>query len=175
MRAIGQGAHHAASRLTIWSAGYRVRRITPLEPEAALKQGAEFVGESVIFCISGSWLLYEYQQAARKAQAAAEAKRCAAKAERDELRTQLRAIDVRLAALETAMQKQWGLGYQVPLEKQTVAIKGPLSLDDDDDEEEEQPTIQTATTTTTTPETPNNQDDNVGKQSKGWTRWIWPF
>ncbi len=37
--------------MTIWSAGYKVRSIQPLDKDAALSQGAEFVGEGVYVCI----------------------------------------------------------------------------------------------------------------------------
>ena len=51
---IGQITHRATTRMTIWSAGYKVRNIQPLEMEKALSQGADFVGEGqcqlVRFC-----------------------------------------------------------------------------------------------------------------------------
>lgn len=42
---VGQMTHVANSRMTIWSAGYKVRNIQALEKEAALSQGADFIGE----------------------------------------------------------------------------------------------------------------------------------
>ena len=157
---IGQFTNNITSRMTIWAAGYRVRRITPLESEEALKTGAEFVGESVIFLVSGTWLLYEYNQGVKKAAAAQEAKRAQAKAERDELRTQLRAIDARLVALETALEKQWNLitpSYRPPPEKEKVPI-APGSSDD-----------RVASST----ELQSSQSKRA--EPRSWRKWIWPF
>jgi len=42
---VGQLTHIVTTRMTIWSAGYKVRSIQALEKEAALSQGADFVGE----------------------------------------------------------------------------------------------------------------------------------
>ena len=44
---VGQTAHVVNSRMTIWSAGYKVRNIQALEKEAALSQGADFIGEGM--------------------------------------------------------------------------------------------------------------------------------
>jgi hypothetical protein len=120
---LGQASHNITSRLTIWSAGYRVRSITPLEPEKALKEGAELVGESVVFCISGGWILYEYNRGQTKTRETTEAKRQQAKQERQDLRTQLHAIDVRLQALEDAVgQAKWTVNYREP------SIKGQVKI-----------------------------------------------
>jgi hypothetical protein len=123
---LGQASHHVTSRLTIWSAGYRVRSITPLDPEKALKEGAELVGESVVFLISGGWILYEYNRGLTKSRATTEAARQQARHERDDLRTQLHAIDVRLAALEDAVgQAKWTVNYREPSIKGQVKIAPP--------------------------------------------------
>jgi hypothetical protein len=44
---IGQFSHQVTSRMTIWSSGYRVRSINPLEEKEAMKAGADFIGETV--------------------------------------------------------------------------------------------------------------------------------
>ena len=59
---IGQTSHLVTSQLTIWSAGYKVRSITPLEEEQALRTGAEFIRESFILLVSGGWLVWEYSR-----------------------------------------------------------------------------------------------------------------
>lgn len=97
---IGQVTHQVTSRMTIWSAGYSVRSIAPLEEEKALKQGAEFVGESVVFLISGGWLVYEYQQSVEKARAKEESNRKQAESERKALKLKLTSLEERLASLE---------------------------------------------------------------------------
>jgi hypothetical protein len=168
--AIGQTTHSITSRLTIWAAGYRVRRITPLESEAALKEGAEFVGESFIFLVSGTWLLYEYNQGVKRAAEKQEAKRAQAKAERDELRTQLRAIDARLVALENTMEKQWNLitpSYRPPPEKNSVPI-APATDSDDEGEEAPRPTP-------TSTSSSSLQSTETKPKEQSWRKWIWPF
>ena len=59
---IGQTNHRITSRMQIWSAGYRVRSIKPLEDDVAMKDGAEFVGEAFIFGVSVTLLLVEYNR-----------------------------------------------------------------------------------------------------------------
>ena len=185
---IGQSTHAITSRLTIWAAGYRVRSITPLEEEKALKEGAEFMGESFLFLISGSWLLYEYNNAQEKARAKELAHRLKTKAERDELRTQLHAIDVRLQALETALQNQWGIlmstSYQPPPEKTRVKIAAPLSPDDDDDDEDKEKKRdgsdaggkdKAITSASSNASKPPLQQQQSQPNARGWLRWIWPF
>ena len=102
---IGQTSHLVTSQLTIWSAGYKVRSITPLEEEQALRTGAEFVGESFILLVSGGWLVWEYSRFKDKERSKEEALRAQAKAERDALQAKLHALDVCLKALETVIKK----------------------------------------------------------------------
>ena len=64
---IGQTSHSVTSRMQIWSAGYRVKKISPLEPDKALKDGAEFVGESFIFFVSGYLVVWEYRRSSESA------------------------------------------------------------------------------------------------------------
>ena len=42
---VGQTFHIVSTRMTIWSAGYKVRSIQALETEAAISQGADLIGE----------------------------------------------------------------------------------------------------------------------------------
>ena len=101
---IGQTSHQVTSRMTIWSAGYKVRKISPLEEEKALKQGAEFVGESVVFLVSGGWILYEYNQSVMKNNAKDEIRRKQAKSERQALQAQLTQLEERIIYLEAAVK-----------------------------------------------------------------------
>mmetsp|Transcript_14435 Transcript_14435/g.18851 ORF Transcript_14435/g.18851 Transcript_14435/m.18851 type:complete len:181 (+) Transcript_14435:124-666(+) len=102
---IGQTSHQITSRMTIWSAGYKVREIKPLETEKALGTGAEFVGESVIFLVSGGWIMYEYNQSIEKAEAKDEIKRKQAKAERQALHAQLTKLEERILLLEGSLSQ----------------------------------------------------------------------
>lgn len=128
---IGQASHRVTSRLTIWSAGYRVRSITPLEPDKALKVGAEFVGESFVFAVSGGIVVWEYnrtQENNRKKQAKIQQE---ARLQREVLQAKLNSLDVRLQAVEEVMKANeqfysrfplhFGKHYQEP--SGTVAIK----------------------------------------------------
>ena len=102
---IGQVNHQITSRMTIWSAGYKVRSITPLEEERALKEGAEFLGETVVFVVSGGAIVYEYNRSQAKSEEKEEMVRAQAKAEREALQAQLHAIGSRLQALEDEIKK----------------------------------------------------------------------
>ncbi|KAL7577685.1 hypothetical protein ACA910_001000 [Epithemia clementina (nom. ined.)] len=102
---IGRVNHQITSRMTIWSAGYKVRSITPLEEEKALKEGAEFIGESVIFLVSGFVVIFEYNRSQTKTKEKDEIRRAQAKAERQALKAQLKAIDARLQEVEKLIQQ----------------------------------------------------------------------
>mmetsp|Transcript_4298 Transcript_4298/g.8229 ORF Transcript_4298/g.8229 Transcript_4298/m.8229 type:complete len:172 (-) Transcript_4298:136-651(-) len=66
---IGQFTHKMTTRMTIWSAGYKVRSIQPLEKEAALAAGADFVGEAFIFVVGGAVVVWEYDKSKEKERA----------------------------------------------------------------------------------------------------------
>jgi len=162
--------------MTIWSAGYRVRSITPLEEEKALKEGAEFVGETFILLVSGSWLVWEYNRGKEKERAKEQAKRAQAKAERDSLQAKLHTLDVRLKALESVVkansQSILNLGsqrYVEPSSKDLVPI---------DDDELPEGKAKQQIVTRDSDNTLNGDQASVevqpsGKLSKGrW--WQWP-
>jgi optic atrophy 3 protein len=138
LEGIGQGTHNLTSRMTIWSSGYRVRSITPLERQEAIKQGADFVGESFVVVVTAGLLIWEYNRSNNASKAKDDAKQAIAQAERDALQQKLITLDVRLKALEEVVKANQasilniaGLGgkqYQAP--KNTVRIR------DDDDEDD---------------------------------------
>lgn len=99
---IGQASHQVTSRLTIWSAGYKVKQITQLPTEEAIKIGSEFVGESFVLIVSAATVLYEYNRSKEKEEKKSTKKLEEAEAERAALQEQLHAINVRLLALEGA-------------------------------------------------------------------------
>jgi optic atrophy 3 protein len=143
LEGVGQGMHNVTSRLTIWSSGYRVRSITPLEQNEAIKQGADFVGEFFVVTVSAGLLIWEYNRSNESAKAKEMAKQAVAQAERDALQQKLITLDVRLKALEEVVKANQasilhmaGLGgktYQAP--KNIVKIR-----DDDDDDDDEMDT-----------------------------------
>lgn len=91
---IGQTSHSVTSRMQIWSAGYRVKKISPLEPEKALQDGAEFVGESFIFFVSGYLVVWEYRRSNESTQE-----------KNEKLQAKLNALDERLSAVEDVVKK----------------------------------------------------------------------
>ncbi|GKY96386.1 hypothetical protein MPSEU_000598200 [Mayamaea pseudoterrestris] len=187
--AIGQGTHQLTSRMTIWSAGYKVRSIKPLEEEQAIKQGAEFVGEGFILTVSIGVLMYEYNSQTTKAREKDLQQKAKAQAERDELQTKLHALDVRLKALEVVVKNNSnsllnviGKKYKQPEEAELVPIElRPI--------EEVQATDPTATTLAAAS---NEADASIGREtgsltasetdsltvdtasSGSWRKW-WPW
>jgi optic atrophy 3 protein len=141
---VGQTNHRITSRMTIWSSGYKVRNISPLEEDKALKDGADFIGESFVFLVSGGLVIWEYNRSSEANKERQEKKRLAIKAEQAVLKAKLKALDVRLRALEDAVRAQSDtllgiaaigggkLKYVAPPPQQLVPI------DDDDDKEEEE-------------------------------------
>ena len=142
--AIGQTSHQVTSRLTIWSAGYKVRSIPDLPEDKAVQIGSEFVGESFILVVSAATVLYEYNRSKEKEEAKAEQKRTEEAAKRRELQLQLHALDVRLQALEQVVESnsqsifaylQSGVGkkqYKPPNANELV----PITLDSSEQDSE---------------------------------------
>lgn len=121
--------------MTIWSSGYRVKSIKPLDSEKALKDGAEFVGEGFIFTVSLSLLMWEYNRSQESAREKQEKKRQQIRAEQAVLKAKLHALDVRLKAVEDVVKEQTdsllGLSkgrYKRPPSKELVPID---DFDDD--------------------------------------------
>jgi len=91
--------------MTIWSAGYRVRNISPLEDEKALSQGAEFVGESFVLLVTGGTVVWEYNRSKEKERVAEEKQIAIATAERKALQAKLHSLNIRVEALEAAARQ----------------------------------------------------------------------
>lgn len=135
---IGQTSHTVTSRLTIWSAGYKVRSITPLEPEKAMKAGAEFVGEAFVFIVSGGIVVWEYNRSKESAAQKNAKIQKEARMQREALQAKLNSLDVRLQAVEEVMKSNsqfpihFGKVYvppsdTVPIEDETDAL--PVTAD----------------------------------------------
>lgn len=101
---IGQTSHAVTSRMTIWSEGYKVRRITPLEEDKALGRGADFMGEGFILMVSSGTMIWEYNRSNEKSKKKEAKQRADAKAERDALQENFQALDARLRALEDVVE-----------------------------------------------------------------------
>lgn len=162
---IGQTSHSISSRMTIWSAGYRVRSITPLERDKALSSGADFVGEAFIYSVSGGILIWEYNRGKEKDHAKEQKVNAQAKKERDELQAKLHALDVRLKALEVVVSKNSqsilniGEKYVPPPSKDIVPIDSKLG---DNDETKQSSTENDSQT---------RANDQASKKS--WWGWPW--
>eukprot|EP00565_Helicotheca_tamesis_P005755 CAMPEP_0185728434 /NCGR_PEP_ID=MMETSP1171-20130828/3777_1 /TAXON_ID=374046 /ORGANISM="Helicotheca tamensis, Strain CCMP826" /LENGTH=233 /DNA_ID=CAMNT_0028397147 /DNA_START=51 /DNA_END=749 /DNA_ORIENTATION=+ len=101
---IGQATHQLTSRMTIYSAGYKVRSINPLETEKAMAKGADFLGESIVFLVSGSTVVFEYNRSKEKERIKEEKKHKVMQEESDRLQAKLNALDTRLVALEEVLK-----------------------------------------------------------------------
>lgn len=71
-----------------------MKNISTLEPEKALKDGAEFVGESFIFLVSGYLVVWEYRRSAESLRMKSE-----------KLQAKLITLDVRLKAVEDVVKE----------------------------------------------------------------------
>jgi hypothetical protein len=101
---IGQMTHSITTRLTVWSAGYKITSIKPLENDEALKRGAEFLGESIVFLTAGGVIIWEYSSSKAKEKIKEDKRHEVLQQERDELQHKLHVLDVRLHALEKVVK-----------------------------------------------------------------------
>ena len=165
---IGQASHNITSRMTIWSAGYRVRHITPLEDEKALSTGSEFIGEFFILFVSGGTVVWEYNRTQEKNRVAEQKQREKAAAERQALQAKLHALDVRVKALEQVSQKNnasiLSIGqekYVPPDEREIVPIDDPSAGGSDEDGDEGNTRVDADRTRT--------------RPTENARRWWWPW
>ena len=106
----------------------------------ALKDGAEFVGESFIFMVSVSLLLWEYNRSAQSTQEKQEKKRQEIKAQQAVLQAKLHTLDIRLKAVEDAVKEQTDTLLGIATIKKKGVYKEPppqelVPIDDDHSEE----------------------------------------
>ena len=97
---LGQTQHAVGTRMTMWSSGYTVRHISPIEEGAALSQGAELFSESFIFFVSGGIVVYEYNRSSEKEKAKEESRLQKITDESARLQDKLNSLDKRLVSLE---------------------------------------------------------------------------
>jgi len=116
--------------MTIWSAGYKVRSITPLEPDKALVNGAELLGEVVVFSVSGVLVVYEYNRSKTKEKQKEEQKLAEMQAESDHLQAKLHSLDVRLKALEKVVKNNTSSILQIPFREKYVEPTDIVSIDE---------------------------------------------
>jgi hypothetical protein len=138
---IGQTSHVITSRLQIWSAGYRVRSITPLEPEKALQNGAEFFGETFILCVSGAIVIFEYDRSTQSAKQKEAKKHQQQKAENAALQAKLNSLDLRLKAVEDVVKQNsesiLNIGRRPKYVEPSLSELVPIDDGDNDGDDEE--------------------------------------
>ena len=161
---IGQTSHAVTSRLTIWSAGYRVRSITPLEPEKAMSTGAEFVGESFILLVSGGTVVWEYNRSKEKERKKEAKIREEARQQREALKAKLVSLDKRIQALEEVVDAN----SHSPLHFGKVYV-APTNIVAIDDDEELAVTVDLQTTTKPS-ETSEDDDEEEESESNEASR-----
>jgi len=103
---VGQANHTVTSYLTIWSSGYKVKTIKPIDAEKAMKDGAEFVGEGFVLSVSAAIVVFEYNRSAQKQNEKNERKRERIKADQAALNAKLHALDIRIQAVENLIKQQ---------------------------------------------------------------------
>ena len=182
---IGQTSHTITSRLTIWSAGYKVRSITPLEPEKAMKQGAELVGEVFVFTVSGGIVIWEYNRSREKEQAKQRKIREEARQQREALQAKLNSLDKRLTAVEDVMKAN--SHFPIHFGKQYVAPNDTVPIEDAGAPLPVTADLEDATTASTSDE---DEEANCNDEEKGevtlqkrltkieetksiWERFVW--
>lgn len=124
---VGQLSHNITSRMTIWSAGYTVRSIKPLENDKALKTGAELVGESFVLLITAGVLVWEYQRGKEQSSIKEEKERMKQNIERMEMQQRLQALERRLDNLDATMQVVVGQLAQQPRNSRMATTSAPSS------------------------------------------------
>jgi optic atrophy 3 protein len=115
---VGQLSHNITSRMTIWSAGYKVRNIQVLPDDKALQIGSELVGESFVLVVSAGVVIYEYQRGKQKELEKSQALHRAAQEQRDEIQSQINQLLSRIVSLE---EHQQTMKQQQQQQQQVVA------------------------------------------------------
>mmetsp|Transcript_11171 Transcript_11171/g.12629 ORF Transcript_11171/g.12629 Transcript_11171/m.12629 type:complete len:211 (-) Transcript_11171:1645-2277(-) len=170
LMSIGQTNHTVTSYMTIWSSGYKVKSIKPIDTEKALKDGAEFVGEGFVLTVSASIVIWEYNRSAQKLIEKNEQKRERIKADQIILQAKLRTLDIRIKAVEDLIKKQQNLDDKSLLRAVTVSkkpkyIEPPketlVTIVDDDEYDDD----------ANSHSTESLEPLSIGKQNKSW----WQF
>jgi hypothetical protein len=97
---VGQTEHSVATRMKIWSSGYKVRSVSKLEEDKALSLGADLLSETFLFTVSGAIVVYEYNRSKEKESKKEEARLQKIRDEATRLQAKLSSLDKRLMALE---------------------------------------------------------------------------
>mmetsp|Transcript_678 Transcript_678/g.1267 ORF Transcript_678/g.1267 Transcript_678/m.1267 type:complete len:182 (+) Transcript_678:368-913(+) len=167
---VGQTTHAITTRMTIWSAGYKIRSISRLDDEEALSRGADILSESFIFAVSGGILVYEYNRSSEKEKKKEEARLQKIRDEASRLQAKLDSLDKRLVALEEyakANRKMFVLGIGIGANGEYVEPEAVVPIHDDEDNDLRKHVLT---------EDSNNSDvkKTATKDQRSW-RWWWPL
>ncbi|KAL7545688.1 hypothetical protein ACHAWF_009041 [Thalassiosira exigua] len=166
----GQTSHAVATRMTIWSSGYKVRSISKLEEEQALSRGADLLSESFIFIVSGGIVVYEYNRSSQKEKKKEAARLQEIRDDAARLQAKLDSLDKRLVALEEYARANrrsilGGLGtigeYHEP--RDVVPINDSAGGEN------------ALVLTRNEVKTQNENDNQSTNSSKRYWKWLWPF
>lgn len=91
--------------MQIWSAGYKVRSIKPLDTEKALQLGSELLSEGFVFSVGAGLVIWEYNRSNEKSQKKEAEKLEKQKAENAALQAKLHSLDLRLIAVENVVKE----------------------------------------------------------------------
>jgi hypothetical protein len=100
----GESTHQLTARLTIWSAGFKVKNIKPLDREVAITRGADIFAECIVLGVASAVVFYDYNAS----KASSKAKDAEKLAELDEidrvLCNRLTEIENRLVEVEEELR-----------------------------------------------------------------------
>ena len=172
----GQTTHAISTRMTIWSSGYKVRSITPLEEEVALVQGADLLSETFIFVVSGGIVVYEYHRSSEKERIKEEQRIKKITDEASRLQAKLVSLDKRLEALEEYAKTNSSRGIVLGPIGIGGASGGYVEPDGKIPILDEVEEARVDNNTATNVEDPSsNKNKNASQTNHQSRRWWWPF
>mmetsp|Transcript_1879 Transcript_1879/g.2701 ORF Transcript_1879/g.2701 Transcript_1879/m.2701 type:complete len:192 (-) Transcript_1879:540-1115(-) len=102
---LGQASHRLTSRMTIWSAGYKIRDIKPLQEDKAVEMGSEILTEGFLFTVAGGLVVWEYNKSKEKERLKEEKQRIHERNENARLEAMIHGLDVRMVDLEQILKE----------------------------------------------------------------------
>ncbi|KAL7514532.1 hypothetical protein ACHAXN_011759 [Cyclotella atomus] len=172
---VGQSTHVLTTRMTIWSSGYKVRSINPLEEGEALSRGADILSESFIFFVSGAIVVYEYHRSSEKEKLKEAARLQKIRDDASILQAKLVSLDRRLDALEEyakANRKSiLGLDIGANYKNPDPNIVVPIDTDEIPEKEKEADSSSSSNNNNNGGGSSSN-NDNTNIRAR---RWFWRF
>eukprot|EP00559_Dactyliosolen_fragilissimus_P001871 CAMPEP_0184866136 /NCGR_PEP_ID=MMETSP0580-20130426/20980_1 /TAXON_ID=1118495 /ORGANISM="Dactyliosolen fragilissimus" /LENGTH=139 /DNA_ID=CAMNT_0027365637 /DNA_START=178 /DNA_END=597 /DNA_ORIENTATION=- len=91
--------------MTIWSAGYKIRDIKPLQEDKAVEMGSEILTEGFLFTVAGGLVVWEYNKSKEKERLKEEKQRIHERNENARLEAMIHGLDVRMVDLEQILKE----------------------------------------------------------------------